>query len=293
MSLDVSRFRVRCRCGAAAEGPRLPRAQVVACPACRARLFVFPTGPRPADRTAPKRRAWRGPLLAAALCLLVLGAGLVILLPWLARPTAPEGPALEALRSAVEKARAHLGRGRFHLAKADLAQLPLAAFPADEARAIIQLRRQANLLAALSLVPVADIVRQARFVTDRREWAAQWTDHRGRAVLFDAALRRDVDGRPVFVNHVVMVDEEPVRVAMEDDRLLRDLPLDREVRVIFGVRLAACEREEAGWVIRLEPDGGVLFTDRPAAEAAFLTDLGPDLPEVLARQEAWLAARSR
>jgi hypothetical protein len=293
MSLDVSRFRVRCRCGAAAEGPRLPRAQVVPCPACRARLFVFPSGPKTPAQTASKHRAWRGPLLAAAVCLLVLGGGLVILLPWLARPIAPDGPAMEGLRSQVEKARAHLALRRFHRAKADLAQLPLAAFPADEARAIIQLRRQAGLLASLSLVPVEDIVRQARFVTDRKEWAAQWAEHRGRAVLFDAALRRDVDGRPAFVHHVVMVDEEPVRLALEDDVLLRDLPLDKEVRVIFGVRLAACEREEDGWVIRLEPTGGVLFTDRPAVEAAFPGDLGPDLAEVLERQQAWLAAGSR
>src|SRR5687767_6305179 len=132
MSSGVSRFRVRCRCGAAAEGPRLPRAQVVPCPSCRARLFVFPAGPR--TPPPPRPRAWRGPLIAAVLCLLVLGAALVILLPWLARPVAPEGPALQGLRSQVEKARNHLALRRFHLAKADLAQLPLAAFPADEAR---------------------------------------------------------------------------------------------------------------------------------------------------------------
>src|SRR5689334_21761876 len=103
MSPGESRFRVRCRCGAAAEGPRLPRAQVVPCPACRARLFVFPSGPR--AKPSPKARAWRAPLFAAVVCLLVLGTAGVIVWPWLARPNGPEGPGLEGLRKQVEKVR--------------------------------------------------------------------------------------------------------------------------------------------------------------------------------------------
>ncbi|MGL4555001.1 MAG: hypothetical protein ACRC33_27860, partial [Gemmataceae bacterium] len=207
-----------------------------------------------------------------------------------ARPAA--GPALEALRGRVEAARVHLARGRFRLAASALDCLP-AGLPADEARAAGQLRRQAGALARLSPVPLEDIVRQARFVPDRDEWAAAWADHRGRGVLFDAALRRDAEGRVAFARYALIVDGEEARVALEDVRALRELPLDDDVRVIFGVRLAACEREEGGgWVVRLDADGGVLFTDRAALEAASPVDLGPDLPDVLARQEGWLAARS-
>ena len=63
--------------------------------------------------------------------------------------------------------------------------------------------------------------------------------------------------------------------------------------LVFGVRLAACDREEGGgWVIRFAPDSGVLLTDAEAAEAASPVSLGPGLKETLARQRGWLEERN-
>lgn len=291
MPLDLTRYRVLCRCGTLAEGVRQAKPQIVSCRQCRARLFIYPTGhPEP---PAPPRPPlpWRGPVMAAGITLLLLALALLIGWPWLMRPRVTVS--LEDQRRHIEEARTHLTRGRFRLASTLLAEHPLESLPADEARSAQQLRRQADLLAQLSLVSLTEIVQQARFVRDPREWAAQWADHRDRAILFDDVLRRDPHGRPVFARLVLMADDELLRVALEDLRLLQELPLE-ETRVIFGARLAACERETGGhWVIRLAPDSGVLLTEREALEAASAVDLGPDLPEVLARQTGWLAGRGR
>ena len=80
-----------------------------------------------------------------------------------------------------------------------------------------------------------------------------------------------------------------MRLALEDLNVLQALPLERGRRVLFGVRLSAVERGPGGlWVIRFDPDGGVLLTDRGAVETVCPVPLGDELVEVLKRQEEWL-----
>jgi hypothetical protein len=60
--------------------------------------------------------------------------------------------------------------------------------------------------------------------------------------------------------------------------------------MLFGARLRDCTREEGGgWVIRFEPDSGVLLTDAEAAAAC--AALEPRLKETLRRQQRWLDER--
>ena len=97
---------------------------------------------------------------------------------------------------------------------------------------------------------------------------------------------------PLLANHVVEVEGTTVRLALEDLVLLRDLPLDAEPRVIFGARLARCAREEGGtWVVRFEPDSGVLLTDAGAVEACFPAAMDERLRETLVRQKGWVEGR--
>ena len=68
-----------------------------------------------------------------------------------------------------------------------------------------------------------------------------------------------------------------MRLALEDLAVLHDLPLDDRPRLIFGARLAGCEREPGGgWVVHFERDSGVLVTDHDAVVAALTQP--PDEP---------------
>src|SRR5262249_36581119 len=116
-------------------------------------------------------------------------------------------------------------------------------------------------------------------------------DYRGRGVIFDDMVRRDDEGRAVLVNHVVQLNDERVRLALEDLAALQDLPLDDEPRLIFGARLRSCTREQGGeWVVRFEPNSGVLFTEAEAVEACFPVP-ADELRKVTRRQQKWVDER--
>jgi hypothetical protein len=161
--------------------------------------------------------------------------------------------------------------------------------PPAEQRRLVQLHRQADLLADLLNLTLAEVLQQGLRVHDDVEWQAQFADHRGRAVVFDDVVRRDAAGRPVFATVQVTAGGVQARSALEDLRLLQRLPLDTPQRLLFGARLERCGREEGGaWVIRFQPESGVLLTDPGAAAACCPAPLGDDVLEVLKRQEEWL-----
>lgn len=293
MPPDLSRFRVRCACGRTAEGERTRRAQVIACPGCRRRLFIFPTGPAdPSLPVAPPRSGWRWALLASAVGVAVLVGVTVLALPWLPRRGAAEVPTRDDLLARMAAAQKQLGHGQFRLADAalaDLGQADLRRLAPADLRELSHLRRQAALLAMLSLFTAADLVRQARLAPGPAEWHKQWQDHRGRSMVFDDVVRRGEDGRPALADAVQPVEDETVRLAVDDLAVLRHLPLESGRRLLFGARLHSCEREEGGgWVIRFEPDSGVLLTDAGAVGALSTRDLGPDLKDLLDRQRRWV-----
>jgi hypothetical protein len=189
-----------------------------------------------------------------------------------------------------------LAEGRFRLALRKLnAAIALreqdsGLLNAAQHRTLNQLQRQADLLARLSSRSLEQILLEASQVRDAEEWQARFNDFdRGKTVLFDDVVGRDVLGRPALTFYAVHVQDEVARVALEDLTLLQQLPLDPAVRMLFGGRLARCGREKGGaWVVRFQPGSAVLLTDTGAAEACCPVPLDPELHEVLRRQAGWL-----
>jgi hypothetical protein len=136
-------------------------------------------------------------------------------------------------------------------------------------------------------VALAEVLKTANGFDKDDDWQAQFKLHfRGRSVVFDDVLRRDARGRPVLRERAeVRWNKVRGRVDVDDLRLLARLPPEPAQRWIFGARLASVTRETDEWVIRFEPDSGVLLTDADAVKAwnpALKQD--PELGEVLERQ---------
>jgi hypothetical protein len=296
-------YEVVCNCGQTIQGERQARHQVLTCPGCGDKVFVLPLSPLadplhapPAGARAP-RRWWRAPLLAGLASLAGLLLVFMAVRPWLTRShgsSGPPGTDEASLKQRIEDGRHLLAQGNFRLARRVLGEAialrdarPRMLSPAGS-RHLNQLHRQADLLARLLPVSLAEIVREGQLVRDPDEWDLQMDDYRGRGVLFDDVVRRDGQGRAVLGSYVVEVGDERVRLALEELTLLNDLPLDDEPRMLFGARLRSCEREEAGWVVRFEPDSGVLLTDLDAVAACFPVPPDKALEQVLLRQQRWL-----
>ena len=212
------------------------------------------------------------------------------------KPVEPETDTKGRLLQKIEAGREALAQGKFHLARLALDD---AVRQRDRQRDLLrpaehrwlnQLHRQADLLARLSPLSLQEIVRQGTLVRDPKEWDLEFAQYRGRSFVFDDVVRRDPQGRLKLANDVVDVGQaEEARLALDDLLLLKDLPLDDAPRLIFGARLAKCEREEGGtWVIHFEPQSGVLLTDPDAAQAASTRSLDPGLKATLRRQQQWL-----
>src|SRR5205807_1443510 len=129
-----------------------------------------------------------------------------------------------------------------------------------------QVYRQAALLADLLAEPLEDVLRHAAGVREA-EWRADFRRrYQGRAVVFDTDVRRTADG--YRLGYVLRAGDEEAHLDVGGLTVLRGLPLDQPQRLLFGVRLAAVGREApGGWVVRFEPDSGVLLTDAAAAAA--------------------------
>jgi len=296
-------YQMLCQCGRALAGARQRRHQVVPCPGCGRAVFVLPRSAfAPAEETParPARRWWRGPLLAGAGCLVLLFLAFVLVLPWLVRPRPTEQNEEEFdLNAHLDKGRRQMGQGKFRLARQTLFEAVRrrdrdpAALTAAQHRELNQLYRQADLLARLASFTGSDLVRQARLARGPDEWALQFEeDYRGRSFVFDDVVRRDERGRPVLKGMIAPLEAEAARAALEDLEILNDLPLDDGPRLVFGARLAGCEREAGGgWVVRFERDSGVLLTDLGAVVAAMTRPPDEGLKQVLARQQKWLDER--
>jgi hypothetical protein len=152
---------------------------------------------------------------------------------------------------------------------------------------LVQLHRQANLLARLMPVPLQDVLQHATQARDDSEWREEFADYRGRAVLFDDIVKRDSSKRPVLSTYVVRTQTAVARLALEELTLWGRVPLDRSPRALFGARLDRCEREEGGtWVFHFVPDSGTLLTEPAAVQ--FWLPVDDDLQRVLNEQRDWL-----
>lgn len=300
-------FQVACPCGRAVVGQRQGQHQVVPCPSCGRPLFILPRSPWPGATVARpqgmrlRRSWWVLPLGAGAAALLVIGGVYLWLWSYLtprnASPSSAAVPSgLAAVREHLAAGQQALADGHFRVAHRRLLRAvelqhglgsPL---PPAEQRRLVQLHRQADLLATLLGPSLQEVLQHGLRVRDEEEWQAQLADYRGRTVLFDDVVRRDAAGRPALAHYAVAAGGVPARVALEDVALLQRLPLDPPRRMLFGARLDRVVREEGGaLVVHFQSDSGVLLTDPGAAAACLPAPLGQDVLEVLQRQEKWLA----
>jgi hypothetical protein len=203
-----------------------------------------------------------------------------------AQPAEGENVAADLHAHQVAAKRA-LAAGQYHLAfqEADaakkLSERSPAALDRDERLELEQLYRECDTLARLLDVPLQELVDKAQ----DKDWPAHFKElYQGKTVIFDDVLRADAMGQPALHTYEVRLGDEKVHCAVEDIRLLRSLPLDPPQRALFGARLAKVSREADGWVIRFDPDSGVLFTD---ADADYGVPLDDDLVGVIQRQQTW------
>ncbi len=305
-------FEVTCTCGQVATGLRRPEHQVIPCGRCGAELFILPLSRLPAVRAPGGRfdaaaaipllrggwRIWVGPAAAVAFTVL----GLVIAYQFLAHPRAEDrrtradalpGIAAEDLAARLSAARGHLGRGNMNLALDELTRARAAGerhgWPPARRLEWDRLRRQAELLVALSAESVEEILEHAAGVQER-EWQAEFARrYRDKAVVFDLEVRVGAGGRYEH-DWLLRARDEAAHLDLDDLELLRRLPLDPAQRVVFGARLASVQREPGrGFVVRLEAASGVLITDAEAAVACFLSPDEAEVRALLERQTEWAA----
>ena len=300
-------YEVACRCGAVARGLRSEGYQVVPCPACGRKVFILPLSPLPApsvDPSGPPRppgirnrvRVWLWPVAAAGLTLAIIVPGLAFL--W-QRHLGSARAAREAhsARQHMGAGRAALAQGKFLVAVRELESAqqlgerhPEALSPAER-RELAQLRRQAALLADLLPESLADILHHAAELTrpNDQEWRQVFAErYRGKAVVFDAEVRRDAAGT-YDLDYAVFIRGRRARLDLGDVELLRFLPLGQTHRLLIGLRLAAALPEaEGSWVLRFEPGSAVLLTDLDAA-AGCCGLPAEELAEVVNCQRGWLA----
>ncbi len=302
-------YEVPCTCGHPLRGYRQTRHQVVACPMCGHSVFVLPASPlqktaKPErigrrSRSRSSRASWFVPLLTGLGLL-----GLLVVAFWVFLPMLGRGPASKSdgevddrdPHAYIEAGRRALSEGKFNKAQrefetaATVRERHRDSLSPTEARRLAQLQRQTGLLAALLGKSLQEILQQAALERSDDEWGARFKqDYLGKAVVFDDIVRRDAAGRPVLAYYVVRLGEQNARLALEDLKLLRELPLEIPQRLIFGARLASVGREPGGgWVVRFDPDSGALLTDPSAAASCLPPPLDDEVIGLLQRQADWL-----
>jgi hypothetical protein len=242
----------------------------------------------------------RLPVLAAVLSLALFAAAFLVLLPFLGRPAhpvaTPPRPTGVQLSEHLDAGRRALTEGNFHVALRELNaavelrdRQPELLTP-KQSRDLNQLQRQADLLARIDNLPLQDILKEAIVTPRDEEWQEHFdATHKGRSVLLDDVVRRDqATGWLSPACFEVRAGGEKAAVALDDLRILRGVPLDPPPRLIFGGRLKSMTREAGMWVIRFEPDSGVLLTDPDAAAACWPMPLDRDVLRTLQRQDEWL-----
>jgi hypothetical protein len=187
----------------------------------------------------------------------------------------------------LQQARRYFGDGMFRLA-ADELQTEPTELPPDQKRLWRQLKREASLYADLCTEPLEDILRHAA-TTPEPEWQADFPRRfAGKTIIFDTIVQRTASGKL----RATYVFAGPERTNLEINALdlLRQLPLDQPRRVLFGARLAGIRLEAPGpsWVVRFEPDSGVLLTDATAAGLCCAALNEPDAIRILADQAKFL-----
>jgi hypothetical protein len=163
---------------------------------------------------------------------------------------------------------------------------------AAEDRRLVQLARQADLLADLLTESLQEILGRLDGLDEREGQALFVRRYHKKAVVFFAEVRRDAAGT-YHLNYRLATPRAAARLELHDLKLLQSAPLEDPRLLLFGVRLASVHRDAAdAWIVTPEPESGVFLTDPGAARSCCFG--APDmeqLQEVLARQNEWVVAR--
>lgn len=273
------------------------RRQTVRCLACGELVFVLPVSPyAPATAPSPTPRThwtiWRLPILAGSFTLLLVVAVYgVILVQFRDLPTP------RTTLSLTEQIESNLVAGREALRQRDFTeaekllraarngyQQQRDAIPASQGRRLIQLHRQAELLAS-RLPDAFELMLQRWKMLEQNELEKVFADVRGKAVFFDLELRREAAGKYHYERRL---GAELPTLELHDLKLLNRLPLQNaSQRVVFGARLAGLRRDAQNrFVVSFDPESGVLVTDEEVADVC-CPPLDESLHVVLVRQRDW------
>jgi len=307
-SNPTAAYAISCPCGQVCKGQRRAGHQVVRCSGCGRAVFVLPASPLPAvpgpgessvgmpPADAPRGRPWLLPLVAGGLALLVvallIGAGVYLVGFAGPKPDTTPTVSLQEIdrqiadgRRAFNDAHFQEAAGQFETALAALQSYPHY-FSASDRRQLVQLQRQAAVLADWPREPLDKILARTGMLNDE-EWKAAVGRYHGKAAVFDVEVRRDAS-RQYHVNMTRPLAVARLRLDLQNVRLLEQLPLDAPQRVLFAARLAEIRREDRdAYAVRLEPDSGVLLTDVNAGVVGGVAE--PEFQALLERQRAWAA----
>jgi hypothetical protein len=274
-------FQVECRCGEQVRGARLATPQTVSCPRCGEPRFIFPLSPLPktivGSNVAPRTWRWR---LWAFPALAVLTTALILLLTyWWLFPRQDNSPGdnSPSVREQLEAAKREFADGKSRVAAETFARIystrasELEKLSAAERRQWQQLAREVSLHADLLAEDLTEIVQQAVDISARAsedEWLAVFRQrYQGKSILFDITFQRSGDGMLEIPDSVtaLRVGKVLARLDLRELKLLQDLNLNQQSRVLFGARLASCQRKENHWSIEFDLESGVLLTQARAA----------------------------
>jgi hypothetical protein len=308
-SATATPFCVVCRCGHVLEGMRQHRRQILTCPKCGRKVFVLPASPwpRPGQKLdaalqrletrgskTEGKKAWRQPVRAAVITILLMGLIVVAVLMHL--ESSANRSRTQFIREQADLGRAALDRGSLaeaHLALAqvsdELQRLPKD-FPHREGSELRRLCRQVNLANSLLTSSLEELVEEAK-QTPTEKWNANFaTKYAGKAVVFDAHILPQKD-RHIQLEYALRVDGEPGLIEISDLEELPEWvsPHQESQRWMFGVRLAeiglknTAETPEGQWTIRFQKESVELVTEPKLLRILDLPDQ-PDVRNVLANQ---------
>jgi hypothetical protein len=198
----------------------------------------------------------------------------------------------EVARPHLERAQQLLAQGQFHQARFEAdAALTIASSASDltpaERQTLIQVQKEASLLADLSAESIAEIMQPPG--PGDPEWQAVFQRrYLRKAVVFDCEIVRTPEGRYRHTFRPLAGGEE-VRLELDGLKVLDGLPLEASRRVILGARLQEVQGEPpGGWVVRLDPGSGVLLTDPDGARLCCHALAEPEARQVLYQQRVWV-----
>jgi DNA-directed RNA polymerase subunit RPC12/RpoP len=296
-------FDINCVCGASIRGLRQAQAQAVACPSCGAKRFVLPRSPLPevvmsldTSRAATNRKAFRVIVVVAALTAAVAGA-VGIWLAWVSgnpgtevRPLSDE----EQYQQHLMAGRTALAEGSWHKAARELdAALQVDArvqgrLAKDDKREIRQQQRQAAIVADLLTESLSEVGRHSLGLPNE-EWQQVFRErYAGRSFIIDDVIHRDAAQKKLHYRFKYVLQNAEMKLDLARVKILdTQVLLNQPQRILVGLRLASIRREPSGWVVELDPEGGVWLTDE-AVLGGLSIPINAELREVLKRQRTWL-----